>query len=131
MSSIAVSFAFLGMLLKLLFILYEVLCCYGVIVSGVPSRQKRRGGNQATSKETQAIYHKMTEVLENIALLVEMQPLTDTILLMVSVSTLILYSCVCMSNKILRVDISKLILLYSYLLLVSFPSLWRTSAFCS
>ena len=61
-----------------------------MIVSGVAPRQKRRGGNQATSKETQAIYHKMTEVLENIALLVEMQPLTDTILLMVSGSTLVL-----------------------------------------
>ena len=61
-----------------------------MIVSGVAPRHKRRGGNQATSKETQAIYHKMTEVLENIALLVEIQPLTDTILLMVSASTLVL-----------------------------------------
>ena len=52
--------------------------------SGVLPRQKRRAGNQAACKETQAIYHKMTEVLENIALLVERQPLTDAILLRVS-----------------------------------------------
>ena len=52
-------------------------------MGGALSRQKRRAGNQSASKEAQAIYHKMTEVLENIALLVETQPLTDTILLMV------------------------------------------------
>ena len=58
-------------------------CCYTWTVGGALSRQKRRAGNQSASKEAQAIYHKMTEVLENIALLVETQPLTDTILLMV------------------------------------------------
>ena len=63
-------------------------------MSGVLPRQKRRAGNLAANKETQAIYHKLTEVLENIALLVETQPLTDTILLMVSVHDIML---ICMN----------------------------------
>lgn len=58
-------------------------------MGGALSRQKRRAGNQSASKEAQAIYHKMTEVLETIALLVETQPLTDTILLMVGVDMII------------------------------------------
>ena len=53
------------------------------IVGGILPRQKRRAANQAASKEIQAIYHRLSEVLENIALLVETQPLTDAILLMV------------------------------------------------
>jgi hypothetical protein len=62
-----------------------ICCC---TVGAALSRQKRRTGNQSASKEAQAVYHKMTEVLENIALLVETQPLTDTILLMVGIGML-------------------------------------------
>lgn len=49
-------------------------------------RQKRRagGGNQAANKVTNAIYHKLTEVVDTMAVLTETQPLTDTIVLMVN-----------------------------------------------
>ena len=70
------------------------MCTCLCAVGGVLPRQKRRAGNQSASKEAQAIYHKMTEVLENIALLVETQPLTDTTLLMVGVDISLLHVCV-------------------------------------
>lgn len=46
-------------------------------------RQKRRGGGQAGNKITNAIYHKLTEVVETMAVLIETQPLTDTTVLLV------------------------------------------------
>lgn len=70
-------------LLSIIVCLLVVVHVRTCIVGGALPRQKRRAGNQSASKEAQAVYHKMTEVLENIALLVETQPLTDTILLMV------------------------------------------------
>ena len=51
---------------------------------GVLPRQKRRYGGHSTNKDTQAIYRRLTEVVENFALLLETQPLTDTIVLQVS-----------------------------------------------
>lgn len=54
--------------------------------SGIVPRQKRRSGAQtAASKITNTIYHKLTEVVKNMASLTETQPLTDTTVLMVSV----------------------------------------------
>lgn len=53
--------------------------------SGMLPRQKRRaGGGQAGNKITNAIYHKLTEVVDTMAVLTETQPLTDTIILLVS-----------------------------------------------
>ncbi len=48
-------------------------------------RQKRKSGasQSAANKLTNAIYHKLTEVVENMAALTEAQPLTDTTVLMV------------------------------------------------
>ena len=74
-------------------------------MGGALSRQKRRAGNQSASKEAQAIYHKMTEVLENIALLVETQPLTDTILLMVGADIIL---CVTIISCITSFDVTVL-----------------------
>ena len=50
-------------------------------------RQKRRAGGaagQAANKITNAVYHKLTEVVETMAVLTETQPLTDTTVLHVS-----------------------------------------------
>ena len=49
-------------------------------------RQKRGrggGGGQAANKIINAVYHKLTEVVEIMAVLIETQPLTDTTVLMV------------------------------------------------
>ena len=53
--------------------------------SGMLPRQKRRagGGGQAANKVINAIYHKLTEVVDTLAVLTETQPLTDTIVLLV------------------------------------------------
>lgn len=61
-----------------------VLCTYVcTIESGMLPRQKRRGGGQIGNKITNAVYHKLTEVVENMAILTETQPLTDTTVLLV------------------------------------------------
>ena len=48
-------------------------------------RQKRRGGGggQAANKIVNAVYHKLTELVETMAILLETQPLTDTTVLLV------------------------------------------------
>lgn len=52
--------------------------------SGVLPRQKRRYATGTANKDTLAVYHKLTEVVENLALLLETQPLTDTTVLQLS-----------------------------------------------
>lgn len=49
----------------------------------LPRQKRRGGGGQAANKVTSAVYHKLTEVVENMAILTETQPLTDTVILMV------------------------------------------------
>ena len=51
--------------------------------SGVMPKQKRRYTGASANKDVLAVYHKLVEVVENLALLVEAQPLTDTIVLQV------------------------------------------------
>lgn len=51
--------------------------------SGLLPRQKRRHAGGTTNKVTLAVYYKLTEVVENLALLIETQPLTDTTVLQV------------------------------------------------
>lgn len=46
-------------------------------------KQKRRFTGANANKDVLAVYHKLVEVVENLALLVEAQPLTDTIVLQV------------------------------------------------
>ena len=62
-----------------------ILSFYFSLESGALPRQKRRGGGGSNKKDIQAVYHKFTEVMENLALLIETQPLTDTTVLLVSV----------------------------------------------
>lgn len=57
--------------------------------SGMLPRQKRRGGGQASNKITNAVYHKLTEVVETMAILIETQPLTDTTVLLVWITAII------------------------------------------
>eukprot|EP00731_Ephydatia_muelleri_P018474 Em0011g514a len=52
--------------------------------SGVMPKQKRRYTGASANKDVLAVYHKLVEVVENLALLVEAQPLTDTIVLQIS-----------------------------------------------
>ncbi len=63
-----------------------------VLESGMLPRQKRRGGGgagQAANKVTNAVYHKLTEVVETMAILTETQPLTDITVLLV----IIVHNC--------------------------------------
>ena len=58
---------------------------YVLADSGVLPRQKRRYAGQATShKNIQPVYKRLIEVLDNLALLLETHPLTDTAVLKVS-----------------------------------------------
>jgi hypothetical protein len=51
----------------------------------LPRQKRGRGGGQAAAnKITNAVYHKLTEVVETMAVLIETQPLTDTTVLLVS-----------------------------------------------
>ena len=51
--------------------------------SGVLPRQKRRYASHSAGKDTMAVYHSLTQVVETLALLLESQSLTDTIILQV------------------------------------------------
>ena len=46
-------------------------------------KQKRRHAGGTTNKDILAVYYKLTEVVETLALLIETQPLTDTTVLQV------------------------------------------------
>ena len=69
---------------------YVPLCSWGVsfrffssVEYGVLPRQKRRYASGSINKDTLAIYHKLTEVVEVLALLLETQLLTDITVLQV------------------------------------------------
>ena len=49
----------------------------------LPRQKRRQGGGRSASRDVQAVYRKLTEVVENLALLLETQPLTDTTVLQV------------------------------------------------
>ena len=52
-------------------------------------RQKRRAGGSsqtAANKVVNAVYHKLAEVVDTMAVLTETQPLTDTTVLLVSIA---------------------------------------------
>ena len=51
--------------------------------SGVLPRQKRRYASHSAGKDTMAVYHSLTQVVETLALLLESQSLNDTIILQV------------------------------------------------
>lgn len=53
----------------------------------LPRQKRRAAGGQIGNKIVNAIYHKMTEVVENMAVLTEAQPLTDTTILLVRIYT--------------------------------------------
>ena len=60
------------------------MACAVVAESGVLPRQKRRyAGHSSSYKTTLPVYHRLTEVVNNLALLLETNPLTDTIVLKV------------------------------------------------
>ena len=60
------------------------IACAVVAESGVLPRQKRRyAGHSSSYKTTLPVYHRLTEVVNNLALLLETNPLTDTIVLKV------------------------------------------------
>jgi cohesin loading factor subunit SCC2 len=50
----------------------------------LPRQKRRQGGSHSASRDVQAVYRKLTEVVENLALLLETQPLTDTTVLQIS-----------------------------------------------
>lgn len=62
----------------------------GVVTEGasLPRQKRRHGGGHSASKDVQAVYRKLTEVVENLALLLETQPLTDTTVLQVYTASL-------------------------------------------
>lgn len=62
--------------------------CVCVCVEGgsLPRQKRRHGGSHSASRDVQAVYRKLTEVVENLALLLETQPLTDTTVLQVETS---------------------------------------------
>ena len=51
--------------------------------ASLPRQKRRHGGSHIASRDVQAVYRKLTEVVENLALLLETQPLTDTTVLQV------------------------------------------------
>ena len=57
--------------------------CVCVEGGALPRQKRRHGGGHIASKDVQAVYRKLTEVVENMALLLETQPLTDTTVLQV------------------------------------------------
>lgn len=58
--------------------------CLALAESGVLPRQKRRyAGHSAAHKTTMPVYHRLIEVLDNLALLLESNPLTDITVLKV------------------------------------------------
>ena len=59
--------------------------CSPVLESGVLPRQKRRyAGHSASYKSSLPVYNRLIEVLNNLALLLENNPLTDTTVLKVA-----------------------------------------------
>ncbi|CAI8012870.1 Nipped-B-like protein A [Geodia barretti] len=50
----------------------------------LPRQKRRQGGGHSANRDVQAVYRKLTEVVENLALLLETQPLTDTTVLQIS-----------------------------------------------
>lgn len=51
--------------------------------ASLPRQKRRHGGSHSASRDVQVVYRKLTEVVENLALLLETQPLTDTTVLQV------------------------------------------------
>lgn len=57
--------------------------CDGADGGSLPRQKRRHGGSHSASRDVQAVYRKLTEVVENLALLLETQLLTDTTVLQV------------------------------------------------
>ena len=66
---------------------YITYVIYTVLLSAeggaLPRQKRRQGGGHSANRDVQAVYRKLTEVVENLALLLETQPLTDTTVLQV------------------------------------------------
>ena len=88
--------------------------------AALPRQKRRHGGSHSASRDVQAVYRKLTEVVENFALLLETQPLTDTTVLQVQRSLPSLSAALLLPRPPCR-----------YLLSELSHSLWRMSVLYS